>query len=191
MHFETLPRLVLASGSPRRREILTRLGYGFTVHTSDAPEDDATGTVYEMVCMLARRKATAVAKEESDCIVIGADTLVALDGKPLGKPKNEDDAFSMLSSLSGRTHEVATGICLYNLANGKVMTEYEVTTVSFTDISPEKICSYIATKEPMDKAGAYAIQGGAAAFVKEIRGSYDNIVGFPSERFERMLSEII
>ena len=184
------PELVLASGSPRRREILTRLGYDFRIHTSDAPEDDVSGSVTDMVYMLAKRKAGAVAELEQNCIVIGADTLVALDGKPLGKPSDKADAVRMLTALSGRTHEVATGICLINTVTGKELASYEVTTVSFRDLTPEEITDYVATGEPMDKAGAYAIQGGAGKFIKSINGSYDNIVGFPSELFTELLKQI-
>ncbi len=184
-------RFVLASASPRRREILTRLGYEFTVRCSNAPEDDVTGELADVVTTLARRKAESVAKIETDALVIAADTLVGLDGKKLGKPRDEKDAFEMLKLLSANTHEVTTGICLINTETGKSLSSSDTTRVEFRALTDEEISAYIATGEPMDKAGSYAIQGGAAAFVKRYTGSYDNIVGFPSELFERLVKRIL
>lgn len=177
-------RFVLASGSPRRREILTRLGYSFTVHTSNAPEDDVDGKIEDVVRALAERKADSVAAGEKDALVIAADTLVGIDGQRLGKPRDEEDAFEMLSLLSGKTHEVCTGLCLINTADGKKIVEAETTFVTFKPLTTKEIRDYIATGEPMDKAGSYAIQGGAAKFIERYNGSYDNIVGFPSELFQ-------
>ena len=186
-----LPRLVLASGSPRRREILTRLGYHFTVHTSNVPEDDVSGNVEDIVQTLARRKAFEVAQSEKDALVIASDTLVWTDGKALGKPIDAGDAARMLHSLSGRTHEVVSGICLIDTRSGSEMSGFDRTLVRFRSLSDEEITAYVKSGEPMDKAGAYAIQGGAGAFVEAVEGSYDNIVGFPTEVFTRMLNEIL
>ena len=184
-------RFVLASASPRRREILTRLGYSFTVHCSNVPEDDAEGSISDVVKNLAQRKAESAAASEKDALIIAADTLVGLDGEKLGKPADKEDAFRMLKLLSGRTHEVTTGICLIDTSNGKRAVSSDTTFVEFKSLSDEEIIRYVSTGEPMDKAGGYAIQGGAGAFVKRYTGSYDNIVGFPSELFVRMLNEMI
>lgn len=184
-------RLVLASGSPRRKEILTRLGYAFTIHTSDADEGGAHGHVSDMVKTLAERKGAAVVPYEKDAIVISCDTLVSLDDVPLGKPADKEDALRMLASLSGRSHEVWSGICLTDTKTGRKLTDSVCTKVYFRDVSREELASYVETGEPMDKAGAYAIQGGAGKFVEKFEGPYDNIVGFPSERFEELLKEIL
>lgn len=185
-----LPRIVLASGSPRRKEILTRLGYDFTVHPSDCAEDDINGEVACIVKTLAERKGFSVAPHEKDALIISCDTLVALDGVALGKPKDQKDAKRMLKALSGKTHEVLSGICLIDTASGRHISDTVHTRVVFRDLSDAEIDRYVATGEPMDKAGSYAIQGGASAFVSEYIGSFDNIVGFPAERFAEMLKEL-
>lgn len=184
-------RMVLASASPRRREILTRLGFQFEVHTSNVPEDDVTGRVSDMVALLSRRKAEHVALEEKDALVISCDTLVSLDGQPLGKPHSPEDARRMLLALSGRAHEVVSGLCLINTKSHKVFSCCDTTSVLFRALTPEEIDAYVASGEPMDKAGAYAIQGGAGKFVEKINGSYDNIVGFPSEKFLALLEDAV
>ena len=183
-------RFVLASASPRRREILAQLGYTFSVHCSNAPEDNVEGDIADVVKTLASRKAESIAPTENDALIIAADTLVGLNGRKLGKPKDSADAFEMLSALSGNIHEVTTGICLINTRNGKQLLASDTTYVEFKRLSASEINEYIATGEPMDKAGSYAIQGGAAKFVKQYTGSYDNIVGFPSELFIKMLAEM-
>ncbi len=184
-------RMVLASASPRRREILTRLGFQFELHTSNVPEDDVTGCVSDMVTVLSRRKAEHVAMQEEDALVIGCDTLVSLDQKPLGKPHSPEDARRMLAALSGRSHEVVSGLCLINTKSHEVFSCCDTTSVWFRALTPEEIDAYVASGEPMDKAGAYAIQGGAGKFVEKIDGSYDNIVGFPSERFLALLERAV
>ncbi len=183
-------RIVLASGSPRRREILARLGYKFEIRVSDVREDDARGSVRDIVTELAKRKAHAVAASERDAVVIGADTLVALDGHALGKPADTGDAVRILTLLSGRAHEVLSGICLINTQTNTCLCDCVCTKVYFRNLSTEEILSYARTGEPHDKAGAYAIQGGAGAFVEKYEGSYDNIVGFPSERFSELINLI-
>ncbi len=184
-------RFVLASGSPRRREILSRLGYRFSVRVTDAPEDDVSGDVSQIVCELARRKAEYAAASEPDALVIAADTLVSLNGTPLGKPASAADAVRMLNMLSGKTHEVISGLCLINTSTGVSVCERDVTCVTFRELSLTEIEAYVASGEPMDKAGAYAIQGGAGRFVSGYQGSYDNIVGFPSELFAEMLKNVL
>ena len=190
--------IILASGSPRRKELLAQAGFDFEVEVSNADENVAEESPTEMVEELAARKAEAVVnlhnKKEDNCLVIGADTIVVLDGKILGKPADEADAKAMLASLSGRTHQVYTGVTLIRLRkaeNGSILQESrtfsEGTDVSFYPLTKEEIRSYIATGEPMDKAGAYGIQGKAAVFVKEIKGDYNNVVGLPIARLYQEL----
>lgn len=182
-------KIILASGSPRRRELLEKMGISFEIDVSDVDET-VSGTPEERVSILAERKARAVGMRHSEGLILGADTLVALDGRVMGKPLDDDDAVRMLRSLSGRTHHVLTGICLYNAENGAVKTAVESTGVRFRDLTEREILAYVATGEPRDKAGAYAIQGGAASFVAEYDGSYSNVVGLPVERLQKMLSEM-
>lgn len=184
-------RIVLASGSPRRREILSRLGFTFTVHPSDCPEDDVSESVCEMVQSLAERKGFSVADSETNALIISCDTLVALNGTPLGKPSDRQDAIRMLTRLSGNTHEVLSGICLINTKSGRHLTDYDRTLVRFRPMTSAEISSYVDSGEPMDKAGSYAIQGKASAFVEEYIGSRDNIIGFPTEKFLDMLNKIL
>ena len=196
-----MEKIILASSSPRRRELMAQAGFAFEVLVSEADETIETETPGEMVEVLSERKAAAVAEEikrqgfaeESD-LLVGADTMVAIDGKKLGKPKDEKGAEEMLEELSGRTHQVYTGVTLIRLRkaeNGSILQESrtfsEGTDVSFYPLTKEEIRSYIATGEPMDKAGAYGIQGKAAVFVKEIKGDYNNVVGLPIARLYQEL----
>ncbi len=180
--------LVLASQSPRRRELLALLGRPFRVQVASVDETMDDLPIAEAVARLSHRKAAAIdaAAEE---IVIGADTVVVLDGQVLGKPRDREDALRMLRSLSGKTHQVMTGVCV--LKGEKVRTHTEVTEVSFRPLTEKEIRDYVATNEPMDKAGAYGIQGGAARFVEGIRGDYYNVVGLPVCRLGLMLEEIM
>lgn len=196
-----MEKIVLASSSPRRRELMAQAGFAFEVLVSEADETIETETPGEMVEVLSERKAAAVAEEikrqgfaEESVLLVGADTMVAIDGKKLGKPKDEKGAEEMLEELSGRTHQVYTGVTLIRLKkaeNGSILQESrtfsEVTDVSFYPLTKEEIRSYIATGEPMDKAGAYGIQGKAAVFVKEIKGDYNNVVGLPIARLYQEL----
>ena len=177
--------LILASASPRRRELLTNMGIPFTIHPSDADET-VSGAPEEMVRTLALRKAAQVAQAVGAGWIVGADTLVALDGRALGKPSDADDAVHMLKALSGRAHDVFTGVCLMDAATGKRDLRVVGTKVFFRPLIEEEIRAYVATGEPMDKAGAYAIQGGARGFVERYEGSYENIVGFPTQEFAKM-----
>lgn len=196
-----MEKIVLASSSPRRRELMAQAGFAFEVLVSEADETIETETPGEMVEVLSERKAAAVAEEikrqgfaEESVLLVGADTMVAIDGKKLGKPKDEKGAEEMLEELSGRTHQVYTGVTLIRLRkaeNGSILQESrtfsEGTDVSFYPLTKEEIRSYIATGEPMDKAGAYGIQGKAAVFVKEIKGDYNNVVGLPIARLYQEL----
>jgi len=180
--------LILASGSPRRRELLQKMGVPFVVEVSEADEN-VSGKPSEVVGILAARKARAVAKNHISGLILAADTLVSLDDAALGKPCDEQEAVRMLKSLSGRAHSVYTGICLLDAATGEEKICVEESRVFFRELSDQEIADYVATKEPMDKAGAYAIQGGAARFVSRFEGSYHNIVGLPTERLEQLLKE--
>ena len=170
-------KLVLASKSPRRSEILKNAGIDFTVRVADADETIPDGTKpQDAVVFLAARKAMAVERADDE-LVLGADTVVVLDDKILGKPRDKDDAFNMIKSLSGRVHSVFTGVCA--IGNGVSMTFSEETKVEFLPLSDDEIISYINTNEPYDKAGAYGIQGLASKFIRGIEGDYFNVVGLP------------
>ena len=181
--------IILASQSPRRRELLTQVGLTFRVHVSDVDEATAPGTPpARMVEELSRRKASAVAALEGpEPLIIAADTVVALEGAILGKPHSQEDAFAMLSALSGREHHVYTGVTVIH--GGKSITFHENTAVRFRPLSESDIRDYIATGEPMDKAGAYGIQGRGALLVEGISGDYGNVVGLPLFRLGRVLEE--
>ena len=181
-------KLVLASKSPRRSEILKNAGYEFVVRVADADETIPAGTKPEdTVVFLAARKAMAVPRADDETI-LGADTIVVLDDKILGKPKDREDAYNMLKALSGRAHSVFTGVCI--VENGKSMTFAEETRVEFLPLSDEDIYKYIDTNDCYDKAGAYGIQGYASKFVRRIDGDYFNVVGLPiSAIFEKFLQK--
>lgn len=178
-------RLILASQSPRRRELLSLTGIPFEV---DAPEVDETYTLgaRDAVLELSRRKALAAAARHPGQVILASDTLVAVDDVPLGKPADEADAFRMLRSLSGRWHQVYTGVCVISAA-GDVYAEVDATDVRFGPMSDEAIRAYIATSEPMDKAGAYALQGIAGLWIEEIRGSHTNVIGLPLTLTRKLL----
>ena len=183
-------RIILASQSPRRKELLGRIGIQeFRVISPDVDESVEGGlSPAQIVEELSLRKAQAAAKKAGPCdLIIAADTVVALDGAVLGKPRDKGDAFAMLSALSGREHHVYTGVTV--LRGDQAVTEHEETAVTFRDIGPEEIRGYIATGEPMDKAGAYGIQERGALLVSGIRGDYFNVMGLPVFRLGRILSE--
>ena len=175
--------LVLASASPRRRELLTQAGYSFSVHPADVPEDPLPGeTPIAYVTRLAREKAEAVFREypshnANSLQVLGADTTVTIDSQILAKPENPAHAARMLRMLSGRSHHVITGVAV--VTSNLTQVAAEVTAVRFLSLSDEEIASYVASGEPMDKAGAYAIQGRAARWIPRIEGCYFNVVGLP------------
>lgn len=183
-------QIVLASGSPRRKELLKMLGIDdFVVMPACGEEKPPEGAgPGETVTALSEAKAREVAgKVSGESLVIAADTIVWLEGRILGKPKSDENAAEMLRSLSGRTHEVYTGVTV--IKNGTVCSEYEVTSVCFRDISEEEIASYVKTGEPSDKAGAYAAQGLASLFVKKIDGDFFNVMGLPVCRLGEMLKK--
>ena len=182
--------IILASASPRRRELLERIGLtGFTVAAPNVDESvEPRLSPADTVEQLSLRKARAAAERFGpNDLIIAADTVVALDGGILGKPRDRDDAFAMLSALSGREHHVYTGVTV--LRGNKIVTEHEETAVTFRALSPDEIRGYIATGEPLDKAGAYGIQGVGALLVSGIRGDYSNVMGLPVFRLGQILRE--
>jgi septum formation protein len=210
--------LVLASASPRRQELLRNAGIAFTVQPADIDESPRDGeSPVECAQRLAREKALAVSRSCPQDCVLGADTIVVVDEKILGKPRDAADAARMLRLLSGRTHEVITGVCLVRTVSGfqfpvssesrsriaksgaadeklrtenrELITAAETTRVTMCEISDEDIREYIATGEPMDKAGAYAIQGMASRWIPRIEGDYSNVVGLPVALVYRMLQD--
>jgi septum formation protein len=181
----TPPPLILASASPRRAELLRAAGIPFDIDAADVDEAHLPGEPPHLyVARLAEAKAQAVARRAPGRPVLGADTVVVAGGSVLGKPVDPDDATRMLESLSGRTHLVLTGVCL--VATGHLAVEVASTTVEFRPLAPAEVQWYVASGEPMDKAGAYAIQGLASRFVTRIDGSYSNVVGLPVELVMRM-----
>lgn len=177
--------IILASGSPRRHELLKKIVPEFRIEPSDASEEVQASTPIELAVENARLKAEAVAKKFPFDTVIGADTIVELDGKILLKPLDEIDARNMLRRLSAREHRVITGLAL--VKGARVSTAHEITKVYFGEMSDEEIANYVATGEPMDKSGSYALQGGAAPFIKKIDGDWSNVVGLPLYRLRRLL----
>ena len=173
-------QLVLASRSPRRAEILNAVGWHFETEAPDIDESRFEGEdAVPYVRRLAQTKAETVAKNRPSGLVLGADTVVLVDDEILGQPRDANDARRMLKLLSGRWHEVLTGVALLRVRQGQVMADHETTRVRFAGMSVAEIDWYVATGEPMDKAGAYAVQGRAALFIEEIQGDYFNIVGLP------------
>lgn len=183
-----MKRFIVASASPRRREILNNAGYIFEVIPSDADEN-IPETMYceDAVCELSRRKALAVLEKNKDAVVFGCDTVVALDGKILGKPKDDEDAKRMLRMLSGRVHSVSTGVCVADDNHCEVFCN--TTKVEFYPLSEETIESYVSTGECSDKAGAYGIQGFGSVLVKKIDGDYFSVMGLPVSETARLLKE--
>ncbi len=183
-------KIVLASKSPRRREIMEMLGFrDFLIIPSEEPEIVPPGlTPEETVCELAGRKAAeAASRVEGAALIIAADTIVCLDGRVIGKPESEEDARAMLRSLSGRSHIVYTGISI--ACGSRLASQAESTEVSFREMSDREISDYIATGEPMDKAGAYGAQGLGALFIREIKGDFFNVMGLPVFRLGLMLRD--
>ena len=180
-------KIVLASASPRRRELLAAAGVIFQVCAADCEEKITSDRPEEIVRELSMQKAAAVAMNfdmEEDSVVIGADTIVSYENRILGKPSDEAEAFTTLKMLQGNTHQVYTGVTVLIKKNGKWedISFSESTDVSFYPVSDEEIKTYIASGEPMDKAGSYGIQGAWGAYVKGIRGDYNNVVGLPVAR---------
>jgi len=175
-----MTHIILASTSPRRRELLRQIGLKFDVLPSNAPEDYEPGMApIDVVRMLAERKAADIAKANPDSFVIAADTVVTADGEILGKPGTAERAVQMLQKLNGRAHQVMTGLALQCVNKGIRETLDVTTYVTFGELSKSIIEQYVATGEPLDKAGAYGVQGIGAVLVKSISGSYYNVVGLP------------
>lgn len=179
--------LILASGSPRRKELLERLDLPFRVIVSDAEEvSSGNASPAEIAQQNALAKARAVAcAQDDDSTVIGADTIVVLENRIYGKPTDEDDAKRMLRELSGKTHQVITGVCI--IRKGDATTFAETTDVTFKALAEDEISAYVATGEPLDKAGAYGIQGLGGKLVASLAGDYDNVVGLPVARLRGAL----
>jgi len=177
---ETEPRIILASASPRRAQLLRQIGVDFELapgqiqerpHPDEAPPDYIT--------RIARAKVIAIARKRDSGLVIGADTIVVLDGRMLGKPEDENAARNMLRQLSGKWHAVMTGVALYDVATRQEVADFDKTLVKFAQLNDREIEWYLKTGEPMDKAGAYGIQGFGGLLVEEIAGNYYNVVGLP------------
>ena len=183
-----MSKIILGSGSPRRRELLAKIGITeFTVSTPEVEESyPDTLSPAQIVCHLSAIKSRAIESGEED-IVITADTMVFLDDKRLGKPADEADALRMLTALQGRQHTVCTGVTVRR--GGEVLTEAEETAVFFREATKEELLSYIRSGEPMDKAGSYAIQGLCAAYIERIEGDYNTVVGLPVAEICKVLRE--
>jgi len=185
-----VPRFVLASGSPRRRQLLKKAGYQFEI-VSPAGEEVAHAwlTIRELTICNARRKALRVAETWPDAVVLAADTLVAIDGRVLGKPVDIHDAVRILRRLSGRTHEVWTAVFIRHAARRKSHSFQEISRVRFRKLSDRAIRDYLAKVNPLDKAGAYAAQGHGTEIIERNEGSYSNVVGLPMEETTRALRD--
>jgi len=186
-------KIVLASASERRQELLGRLIKNFDIIVSDFDESEVLfkGAIDRYVKDVALGKALRVKNElNEDAVIISADTIVTLEDKILGKPKDEEDAFNMIKLLQGRKHLVYSGIVVINTARNIIKQESLATEVTFSKISDDEILEYIKTGEPLDKAGAYGIQGIGGIFVKEIKGCYYNVVGLPLNKLKFMLKEV-
>ena len=181
--------IILASCSQRRRELMTLMGLDFAIIPSGADEHiDKYNDPAEFVKELAYRKAAFVAQEHKDACVIGADTIVVLDGEIIGKPRDEADARTILRRLSGKKHTVYTGLAV--MRGEKLLLDYDTTDVTFTPLTDEEIANYVATGDPLDKAGAYGIQGIFCVHIERIEGSYFTVIGLPVHKLYRMLNEL-
>lgn len=179
---------ILASASPRRKEILLNAGFSFDIIVSDADENITEDLSPEKtVEELARRKAVSVWENHKDSVVFGCDTVVAVDGKILGKPVDDDDAYNMLTMLSGKTHTVSTGVCICSQEKTEIFSY--TTQVEFYELSEETVRSYIASGEGKDKAGAYGIQGYGCVLVRQIKGDYFSVMGLPVSESARVLAD--
>lgn len=186
--------LILASGSPRRKDLLEFFGHPFEVVVSDFPEENVLFEDFEdggeYVLTIASGKVMTVAPQFEDAIIIGADTTVYMDGQVFNKPTDLDDARRILSTLRGKSHEVVTGVVVWDSLTGEHMSQSVATTVSFFPFSDEELDRYIDTGESLGKAGAYAIQMGAKGFVRSVDGSLSNVVGLPIEETAAMLEQM-
>lgn len=189
-------KYILASKSPRRREILANLGVDFEIVTADVDESDAATDPCVLVERLSSRKGEAVrallqskGRLAADTVIIASDTVVSVDGKILGKPQDKNDARRMLTALSGRAHEVVSGVAL--ITRDRAAVAHEVTEVVFDTLDPDVLERYLDTAEPYDKAGAYAVQGFASTWISGLRGCYFNVVGLPVHRLCLLHEELL
>jgi len=183
-------KLLLASSSPRRKQLLEDIGLKFDVLPADIDEDINKGELpEELTLRLAEKKAKTSAKNVKDSWVIGADTIVYIDNRILGKPSDIHEARKMLLLLSGRYHKVVTAFCFFNSATGEIIKRVAESMVKIKNLTDKEIEDYLNTGEPLDKAGAYAVQGIAGFMVEKIEGSYTNVVGLPMEEFQKVLEE--
>ncbi len=186
-----MKKIILASGSPRRKDLLTDAGIKFDIDVSEYEEDMSLDlSPHELAKYLSLGKAETVAQRHKNAIIVAADTFVVLGNEVLGKPHTEEKAKEMLEKLSGQTHSIVTGFTIIDTETGKIISEAQESKLYFREILPKEIDEYIATGEPLDKAGAYAIQGGGGKFVKKIDGDYTNIIGIPMEAFLEKLNQI-
>lgn len=184
-----MEKIILASGSPRRKELLGQIGVTFEVIKAEGEEVITSSVPQEAVMALSLQKAEEVAGKCDGTVIIGADTVVAADGRILGKPKDKEDAVRMLELLAGREHQVITGVTVILKESGQTITFAETTRVHVFPMTEDQIRAYVESKEPMDKAGAYGIQGRFAAYVSGIEGDYNNVVGLPIGRlYQEVLS---
>ena len=200
-------KIILASGSPRRKELLSQIGLSFTVRVSEADEHTEETKPEKLVCILSERKALAVwdeltEEEKKESILIGADTVVAVDDRILGKPADETEAFQMIKLLQGRSHQVYTGVTILRQGDMQPLEEgtstcsiqkkqfFEKTDVLVYSMSEEEITAYVKTGEPLDKAGAYGIQGKGALLVQEIQGDYNTVVGLPLYLLKELIQQL-
>ena len=177
--------IILASGSPRRHELLKKLCSNFKIEVSDTAEVQQADSPKILAVENAKLKAQSVAEKNPDATVIGADTIVVLNGKIFGKPKNPADAEQMLTELANKMHEVISGIAIIR-ADGKIFTDCDVTEVYFGEMTAQEIKNYVATGEPLDKSGSYALQGGATKFIRKINGDWANVVGLPVYKLKKL-----
>lgn len=182
--------MILASKSPRRKEILENMGFSIEIISKDIEEMSGKEEVTEKIKDIAYKKVMAVAKEYTTEYVVGADTIVEVDGEILGKPRDKAEACQMLEKLSGRSHNVVTAFSLINIEKGISVKECSTTKVYFKNLTREDIEWYISTEEPMDKAGAYGIQGKGSAFVERIEGDFFTVMGFPIQKFIEILKSL-
>ncbi len=197
MSITTTKIVILASSSPRRQQLISSLSLPYRIEVSDVDETTDPGrTPSQIVEELSERKARAIYEryerepaQAEDGVIVGSDTIVVLDGNVLGKPRDEEDAFRMLKRLQGREHEVYSGVACIGLADGRTSVAHERTVVRMKPMSDERIRRYIATREPLDKAGSYAIQGIGATIVERIEGDYFNVVGLPMSLLSDMLAD--
>ncbi|MDQ6625386.1 MAG: Maf family protein [Verrucomicrobiota bacterium] len=176
------PRFILASGSPRRRELLSAAGFQFEVIAPRTPETaERALTIRELTTANATRKALAVARAQPHAVVLGADTLVALDGNVIGKPADMKEALAIVERLNGRVHRVCTSVFLCSVAGARRNSFSVISEVEFRNLRRAEICAYLEKINPLDKAGAYAAQGYGGEIIREIRGSYTNVVGLPMD----------